>query len=242
VLQYQGQFEEQPYYGNQGYTAHQYPLSAYAAMITHLDSEVGKIWEAVKARGQEENTLILFSSDNGPTFAGGVDADYFNSAAGFRGLKMDVYEGGIRVPFIVYWKNKIKPGQTSDLVSGHWDMYNTFAELSGQEPTSPDGISLLPELLGKEGQKNHPYLYFEYPEKRGQIAVRMGDWKGVKIDMKTDPGAAWELYNLKNDPLETENLAARQPEVIQKIDSLQRLAHRHPHIRDWEFIDPKFKK
>ena len=242
VLQYQGQFEEQPYYGNQGYTAHQYPLSAYAAMITHLDSEVGKIWEAVKARGQEENTLILFSSDNGPTFAGGVDADYFNSAAGFRGLKMDVYEGGIRVPFIVYWKNKIKPGQTSDLVSGHWDMYNTFAELSGQEPTSPDGISLLPELLGKEGQKNHPYLYFEYPEKRGQIAVRMGDWKGVKIDMKTNPIAAWELYNLKNDPRETENLAARQPEVIQKIDSLQRLAHRHPHIRDWEFIDPKFKK
>ena len=242
VLQYQGQFEEQPYYGNQGYTAHQYPLSAYAAMITHLDSEVGKIWEAVKARGQEENTLILFSSDNGPTFAGGVDADYFNSAAGFRGLKMDVYEGGIRVPFIAYWKNKIKPGQTSDLVSGHWDMYNTFAELSGQKPTSPDGISLLPELLGKEGQKNHPYLYFEYPEKRGQIAVRMGDWKGVKIDMKTNPIAAWELYNLKNDPRETENLAARQPEVIQKIDSLQRLAHRHPHIRDWEFIDPKFKK
>ncbi|MDA9587606.1 arylsulfatase [Flavobacteriaceae bacterium] len=242
LLQYQGQFEEQPYYGNKGYSAHQYPLSAYAAMITHLDSEVGKIWEAVKARGQEENTLILFSSDNGPTFAGGVDPEYFNSAGGFRGLKMDVYEGGIRVPFIAYWKNKIKAGQTSDLVSGHWDMFNTFAELVGQKPSSPDGISLLPELLGKDGQRNHPFLYFEYPEKRGQIALRMGDWKGVKIDMKTNPNSTWELYNLNNDPKEEENLAEQHPELIKKIDSLQRLAHRHPHIREWEFIDPKFKK
>ncbi len=94
VAEYQDQFDDTPYYGNRGYTAHQYPRAAYAAMITHLDSEVGKIWEAVKARGEEENTLILFSSDNGPTFAGGVDALYFNSAGGLRGLKMDVYEGG----------------------------------------------------------------------------------------------------------------------------------------------------
>jgi arylsulfatase A len=108
VSYYQGKFEEKPYYGDNGYTAHQYPLAAYAAMITHLDSEVGKIWEAVKARGQEDNTDPFFSSDNGPTFAGGVDAEYFNSAAGFRGLKMDVYEGGIRIPFIAYWKGKIR--------------------------------------------------------------------------------------------------------------------------------------
>ena len=138
---------------------------------------------------------------------------------------MDVYEGGIRVPFIAYWKNKIKPGQTSDLVSGHWDMYNTFADLSGQEPTSPDGISLLPELLGKEGQKNHPYLYFEYPEKRGQIAVRMGDWKGVKIDMKTDPGAAWELYNLKNDLAETTNLAENQKVLVAEFNAVLKREH-----------------
>ena len=170
-------------------------------MITHLDSEVGKIWEAVKARGQEENTLILFSSDNGPTFAGGVDPEYFNSAGGFRGLKMDVYEGGIRVPFIAYWKNKIKAGQTSDLVSGHWDMFNTFAELVGQKPSSPDGISLLPELLGKDGQRNHPFLYFEYPEKRGQIALRMGDWKGVKIE--------WLINRLGGN----KNAAYQQPAI-----------------------------
>jgi arylsulfatase A len=242
VQEYLGSFEETPYYGNSGYTAHQYPLSAYAAMITHLDSEVGKIWEAVKAKGQEENTLILFSSDNGPTFAGGVDADFFNSAGDLRGLKMDVYEGGIRVPFIAYWKNKISAGQTSDLVSGHWDMYNTFAELAHQEQSSPDGISLVNELLGIPQKQQHEYLYFEYPEKRGQVALRWGDWKGVKVEMKTTTNAPWELYNLKTDPQEKYNLAAKHPEIIHTMDSLQRRAHRHPHIREWEFIDPKFKK
>jgi arylsulfatase A-like enzyme len=242
VQQYEGDFEETPYYGNKGYTAHQYPKAAYAAMITHLDTEVGKIWEAVKARGQEENTLILFSSDNGPTFAGGVDAAYFNSAAGFRGLKMDVYEGGIRIPFIAYWKGKIKPGSVSDLVSGHWDMYNTFADLSDQDQKSPDGISILPELLGSKGQKQHEYIYFEYPEKRGQVALRMGDWKGVKVEMKTNSNSTWELYNLKEDPQELMNLAQQYPEIILKIDSLQQIAHRPAHIREWEFINPKYKK
>ncbi|MDA8948075.1 arylsulfatase [Flavobacteriaceae bacterium] len=242
VQHYQDEFEETPYFGNKGYTAHQYPRAAYAAMITHLDTEVGKIWEAVKERGQEENTLILFTSDNGPTFAGGVEAEYFNSAAGFRGLKMDVYEGGIRIPFIAYWKGKIKPGTVSDLITGHWDMYNTFAALSGQSQSAPDGISILPEMLGKEGQQEHDYIYFEYPEKRGQIALRMGDWKGVKVEMKINPNATWELYNLKKDPQERENLALQYPEIVLQIDSLQRIAHRHPHIREWEFIDPKFKK
>ena len=242
VQDYRTQFEETPYYGNQGYTAHQYPRAAYAAMITHLDTEVGKIWEAVKQRGQEENTLILFSSDNGPTFAGGVEADYFNSASGLRGLKMDVYEGGIRIPFIAYWKGKIEPGTVSDLVSGHWDMFDTFAALSGQEQSSPDGMSILPELLGKEGQQQHEFIYFEYPEKRGQIALRMGDWKGVKVEMKVNSEADWELYNLKEDPQEQKNLALQHPEIVLKIDSLQRIAHRPAHIREWEFINPKFKK
>lgn len=242
VQQYKDQFEEKEYHGTNGYTAHQTPNAAYAAMISHLDTEVGKIWEAVKARGQEDNTLILFSSDNGPTFAGGVDAAYFNSAGGLRGLKMDVYEGGIRIPFIAYWKGKIQPGSVSNLVSGHWDMYNTFAELSEQSQRSPDGISILPELLGKKGQQQHDYIYFEYPEKRGQIALRMGDWKGVKTEMKIHPNTPWELYNLKEDPKEQTDVAAQHPKIVAQIDSLQQIAHRHPHIREWEFIDPKFKK
>ena len=121
-------------------------------------------------------------------------------------------------------------------------MYNTFAELAGQQQTAPDGISILPELLGKPQNKTHPYLYFEYPEKRGQVALRIEDWKGVKIDMKTNVDAKWELYNLETDPNEEFNLALEHPEVVAKMDSLHKIAHRHPHIREWEFIDPKFKK
>lgn len=242
VAAYAGQFEETPYYGNRGYTAHKTPNAAYAAMITHLDYEVGKIWEAVKAKGLEENTIILFSSDNGPTFAGGVDASYFNSTAGLRGLKMDVYEGGIRIPFIAYWKGKIAPGSTSSLVSGQWDMFNTMAQLAGSKATSPDGVSLVPELLGVGKQQQHDYIYFEYPEKRGQLALRKGNWKAVKVNMKTNPNATWELYNLKSDPYEEQDVAVAHPKIIRQMDSLQQLAHRHPHIRDWEFIDPKFKK
>jgi len=242
VDQYRDVFEEEPYLGNKGYTAHQFPNAAYAAMITHLDSEVGKIWDSVKEKGQEENTLILFSSDNGPTFAGGVDPDFFNSAAGLRGLKMDVYEGGIRIPFIAYWKGKIKAGSISDLISGHWDMFNTFAELAGQDQSAPDGISILPELLGESQNETHDYIYFEYPEKRGQIALRIEDWKGVKVEMKTNLDSKWELYNLKTDRNEVFNVAAEHPEIVNKIDSLHKTAHRHPHIREWEFVDPKFKK
>jgi arylsulfatase A-like enzyme len=241
VDEYRTEFKEEPYLGKKGYTAHQYPKAAYAAMITHLDSEVGKIWETVKARGQEENTLILFSSDNGPTFAGGVDAEFFDSAAGLRGMKMDVYEGGIRIPFIAYWKNKIKSGSRSDLISGHWDMFNTFAELCEQEQSSPDGISILPELLGKLQKKTHEYIYFEYPEKRGQIALRIEEWKGVKIDIKTNPDAKWELYNLETDPKERLDVASQHPKIVSRMDSLHKIAHRHPHIREWEFVDPKFK-
>ena len=243
VLAYQQEFQETPYYGNQGYTGHQYPRSAYAAMITHLDDEVGKIREALKAKGVADNTIILFSSDNGPTFAGGVDAAFFNSADGLRGLKMDVYEGGIRIPFIAHWPNKIEAGSVSDHISGHLDMYATFTELAGvEEPKKTDGISLLPELLGKEQKKTHPYLYFEYPEKRGQLAIRMGDWKGVKRDLKTKDNVAWELYNLQEDRAEQQDLAAQFPEKIERLDAIVKEAHRQPHIREWEFINPKFNR
>ena len=237
---YQGDFKETPYLGRYGYASHESPKSAYAAMITHLDDEVGKLWEAVKAQGLEENTILMFSSDNGPTFAGGVDANFFASAGGLRGLKMDLYEGGIRVPFIAYWKNKIPAGQTSAHISGHWDIYNTIAELVGAASRSEDGLSLLPTLLGKLGQEQHEYLYFEYPEKQGQVALRIADWKFVKTNMKKQANTPWELYDLSIDPAEKNNLAGIHPELLLIADSLLQVSHRHPHIREWEFIDPKF--
>ncbi|MGC6421927.1 MAG: arylsulfatase [Flavobacteriaceae bacterium] len=242
VEPYKKDFEELPYLGTKGYASHEYPKSAYAAMITHLDYEIGKIWETVKAQGQEDHTLIFFSSDNGPTFAGGVEAEFFKSTAGLRGLKMDLYEGGIRVPFIAYWKNTINGGQRSNLISGHWDIYNTIAELVGQdnEAIDNDGISLLPTLLGTSNPVDREYIYFEYPEKQGQVALRMNDWKAIKVNMKKNASASWELYNLKLDPHEKNNLARQHPEILKRADSLVRVSHRHPHLREWEFMDPKF--
>ena len=136
--------------------------------------------QKIKQSGLDENTIIMFSSDNGPTFNGGVNAAFFNSAGGLRGLKMDLYEGGIREPFIARWPGKIPAGKTSGLVSAQFDMMATFAALTGQKPGHTDGISLLPELLGNsKAQTKRNYIYFEFPEKGGQVAIRMGNWKGI---------------------------------------------------------------
>ena len=242
VKKYIGQFAEKPYYGQLGYAATKYPLSTYAAMITYLDDQVGIIMEKIKRLGLDNNTIILFSSDNGATFNGGVDTKFFNSVAGLRGLKMDVYEGGIREPFIARWPGKIKAGTISHLVSAQYDLLATLAELTGQTiPVKTDGISFLPELLGKSSQqKKHDYLYFEYPEKGGQVAIRMGDWKGVRTNVRKDSNAPWQIFNLATDRNETTNIAARHPEIVEEFKAIQKKEHQHSHIKEWEFIDPKF--
>lgn len=209
VKPYIGKFEEQAYYGQQGYAPNQYPYSTYAAMITFLDAQVGIIMKKIKALGLDENTIIMFSSDNGTTFNGGVNAKYFNSVDGLRGLKTDVYEGGIREPFLARWPGKIKPGSTSRLISAQYDLLATMADLTGQKLENTDGISFLPSLTGQtKQQKTHQYLYFEFPEKGGQVAIRMGDWKGVRTNVKQDPNSPWQVYHLKTDRNETKDLAA----------------------------------
>ncbi|WP_276501127.1 arylsulfatase [Terrimonas pollutisoli] len=242
VKKYIGQFDEKPYYGQLGYAATKYPLSTYAAMITYLDDQVGIIMEKIKKLGLDNNTIILFSSDNGATFTGGVDTKFFNSVAGLRGLKMDVYEGGIREPFIARWPGKIKAGTISNHVSAQYDLLATLADLTGQTlPVKTDGISFLPELFGKTSrQKKHDYLYFEYPEKGGQVAIRMGDWKGVRTNVRKDRNAPWQIFNLVTDRNETTDIAARHPEIVEKFNTIQEKEHQHSHIKEWEFIDPKF--
>ena len=240
VKKYRGQFEEKPYYGDKGYSPTQYPLSTYAAMITFLDDQVGLIMDRIKQLGLDQNTIILFSSDNGATFSAGVDTKFFNSVSGLRGLKMDLYEGGIRVPFIARWPNKIKANTISDHVSAQFDIMQTLAELTGEKIINTDGKSLLPELLGKSSDQNkHSFLYFEYPENGGQQAIRMGNWKGLKKDMRKKPDGAWELYDLSKDPFESKDIANSHPEIISQIKAIAKREHIHPHIRDWEFIDPK---
>ncbi len=243
VARYAGLFDDVPYYGDKGYAPNKYPRATYAAMISFLDEQVGIIMDRIKKLGLEKNTIIMFSSDNGTTFSAGVDAKFFNSVGGLRGLKMELYEGGIRVPFIVRWPGKIAANKTSDHMSIQYDMMATFAEITGKPVEKTDGISILPTLLGKPTQqKKHDFLYFEYPENGGQIAVRIGKWKGIKRNMRKDPGAAWELYNLDADPFENNNVAAQNGKIISEMETIAKREHMHPHVLDWEFIDPKVKK
>ena len=236
---------EKPYYGQRGYAPTKHPLSTYAAMITYLDAQVGKVLEKVSALGLDENTIIMFSSDTGTTFNGGVQPAFFNSVSGLRGLKMDVFEGGIRVPFLVRWTGKIKAGSTTELPSVQYDLMATLADLTNQNPGNTDGISFLPTLLGNAvAQKEHAYIYWEYPEKGGQVAIRMGKWKGVKVDVRrqTYKNAPWMLFNLERDRNETYNLANDYPELIQKFNEIVKKEHQTAHINEWEIINPKFRK
>ncbi|MEY2834848.1 MAG: hypothetical protein RLZZ557_510 [Bacteroidota bacterium] len=243
VNRYRGLFDEKPYYGQKGYAATRYPRSTYAAMISFLDDQVGIILKLVKEAGLDNNTIIMFSSDNGATFSAGVDTEFFNSVGGLRGLKMDVYEGGIRVPFIARWPGKIAPHSVSDLPAVQYDLFPTLAELTGKEVGGLDGVSFLPTLLGNSSQqKPHDFMYFEYPENGGQVAVRMGKWKGVRHNVRKNPDSPWELFNIDSDRNETTDVSAQYPEIVQAIKGIAKREHTHPHVMDWEFIDPKIKK
>ncbi|UCS92791.1 arylsulfatase [Echinicola marina] len=236
---YLGKFEEEPYLGQQGYAPHEFPKSAYAAMISYLDQEVGKIFTLLGELGLDENTIVIFSSDNGPTFNGGVDAGYFESTAGLRGLKMDVYEGGIRMPMIAWWPGKIKAGSTTDHISAQYDVMATLGELTGANvPVYSDGISFLPTLLGNDSaQLSHEFLYFEYPEKRGQLAIRMGKWKGVKTDLAKNPENPWQLFDLEADRNEENDVAVAHPEILKQLDEIVANEHASPAFANWKFVD-----
>lgn len=244
VKEYLGRFAgEEPYLATSGYVPSQYPLSTYAAMITYMDKQVGRVLDALERYGLEENTLVMFSSDNGTTFNGGVRPGFFNSVGPLRGLKMDLYEGGIRVPFIARWPGKIKAGSVSDHVSVQYDMMATLAELAGIKAPANDGISLLPVILGNDRlQQKHTHLYFEYPEKGGQIAVRMGDWKGIRTNVDANKNAPWQLYDLRIDIGEKNDVASQHPDIVRQLTAIAEKEHRCAHIKEWEFVDPKFTR
>jgi arylsulfatase len=221
--------EEEPYIGDKGYFPNRTPRATYAAMVSYLDESIGKLIDTLKETGQYGNTLIVFSSDNGPTYNGGSDSAYFDSAAPFNSdygwAKGFVNEGGIRVPMIASWPGKINPGQTSDHISAFWDVLPTLCEVTGATaPEDADGISFLPTLLGQEGQKAHEFLYWEFPSYTGQQAVRMGEWKGIRKNIFKD-NMAIQLFNLANDPREEKNVASAYPEIVSKIEVV--LAREH---------------
>jgi arylsulfatase A-like enzyme len=205
------------------YSAEDWPRTEknFAAMITRLDTGVGKLLDLIKQVGLDEKTLMLFTSDNGPHSEGGHRADFFNSSGQLRGIKRDLYEGGIRVPLIARWPGRIKGDVKSDQIGAFWDLLPTFAALTGQAaPADLDGISLLPALL--EGKPvAHPPLFWEFQEKVFSRAVRMGDWKGVSP--ATD--RPLELYDLAKDISEQYNVATEHTNVVQEIDEIMQREH-----------------
>lgn len=231
--------EEEPYLGDQGYFPHQKPRAAYAAMVSYLDENIGKLVQQLKDEGIYENTLIIFTSDNGPSYAGGADPEYFESAKPSEGEygkgKGFLYEGGIRVPMIASWPGTIKRGTTSDHISAHYDMLATFADVGGYENLDKtDGISMLPAMLSKENQKEHEFLYWEFPSYGGQVAIRMGDWKVVRQNLKNAKEPTLELYNLKDDPTETTNVAASNPEILQKAAEIFKRERDVPELESFK--------
>jgi arylsulfatase A len=239
LQEYLGKFDDPPYAGKKGYLPHFKPRAAYAAMITRMDRGVGRLMDLVKELGLDENTIFVFTSDNGPLNGNheglaGTDCVFFNSNRGLRNGKGSLYEGGIRAPGIVRWKGKIQPGATSDRVSGFEDWIPTLLELADASSATPkdiDGISFAPALLGKT-QSERPFLYREFPGYGGQQFVRIGDWKGIRQNMKpakkkgSDRASLTiELYNLKDDPTESKDVSAAHPDVVAKIESLMRQQH-----------------
>ncbi len=216
------------------YFPHRAPRAAYAAMVSTLDEHVGQLMGKLDELGLRENTLVLFSSDNGPVWVevswGEDDTAFFHSARPFRSDrgwgKGSVREGGIRVPMIAYWPGYIAPGQTTDHISAFWDVLPTLAEVAGAPvPDDVDGISFAPPLAGRpKDQKDHELLYWEFPSYGGQQAVRLGKWKGVRQNM-FEGYLDVELYDLEADPLEENDLAADHPDVVARIAAVMEQEH-----------------
>ncbi|MDB6057419.1 MAG: atsA 39 [Verrucomicrobiales bacterium] len=215
-----GKYPEKAYTaGRYLYATNHHPLATFAGMVTRLDRDIGRLTALLKELGLDSNTLIIFTSDNGAHNEGGANPEFFNSTGGLRGIKRDLYEGGIRIPMIARWPGHIKPSTVSDQVLAHWDMLPTLAEVAGAKaPTSIDGISMRPALLGKS-QRNHEFLYWEFHERGFEQAVRMGDWKAVRHNQQL-----LELYSFKSDPHEQKNVAAQNPTVVAKIEDYLKTA------------------
>lgn len=231
---YKGRYEEIPFKGNDymvgetgtGYASQLYPKAAYASMVNRIDVYVGQVMTKLKELGIDDHTLVIFTSDNGPAQEGGADPDFFDSNGIFRGYKRDVYEGGIRVPFIAKWSGKIAPGSINTHVGAFWDLLPTLADFANIDIEHQiDGLSLLPTLTGEGQQEKHRYLYWEFHEQGGKQAVRKGKWKAVRLDVKNNPNAPIELYNLEQDPAERSDIALQHPDIVNEMSAIMDEAH-----------------
>lgn len=220
------------------YSAEEWPQPEKnkAAMITRLDQSVGQLLARLEEQRLHRDTIVIFTSDNGPHDKGGVDPKFFKSSGPFRGIKRDLYEGGLRVPMIVWWPGRVEAGKVSDQVWAMWDLLPTLGEVAGARvPAGLDGISMLPTWLGQKQTNQHEHLYWEFHEHGFQQAVRMADWKGLRL-APTEP---LELYDLKSDPAEEKNVSAQHPAIVAKLEEIMKAEHTESD--DWPTDPAKLK-
>jgi arylsulfatase A-like enzyme len=226
--------DEKPFMGG-SYFPCRYPHATYGAIISTLDEQVGEIVKKLKEEGVYDNTIIMFCSDNGPAYNAGVDPAFFNSGGPFKGEygwgKGFLHEGGIREPFIVQWPGKVKPASTSNLISATIDFMPTLCDLLKiPVPKDVDGVSVLPTILGKDDQqKQHDYLYFEFPEYGGQQAVRMGKWKAVRLNILKGT-LKTQLFDLSNDIQEQNDMASQYPNIVKRMEAIMKKEHHTPEV------------
>jgi len=237
IEEYKGKWPEKPYEGR-SYQSHPTPKSCYAAMISFVDKQVGRLMKLLKELDIDDNTIVFFTSDNGTTFLKEqVDYEFFESVGALRGLKGSLYEGGIRVPMIARFPGRVAPATVSDLPGASYDMLATLAEISGADVTSEtDGISIVPTLLSKpDQQKKHEYLFWDFAGYGGQLAVRSGKWKAVKRDIKKNPQAKLELYDLENDIEEKTDISNKYPDIAKQLEAIMLKARITSEVEKFRF-------
>ncbi|MBK8101273.1 MAG: arylsulfatase [Planctomycetes bacterium] len=234
---YAGAFEETPYDGKKGYRPHPTPRACYAAMISRLDRDVGRLLDELQKLGVADDTLVIFSSDNGATYTGGADTTFFQSNGALRGRKGDVWEGGLRVPMLARWPGKIPPGKVVDTPAAFCDLAPTILDLCGVTPIESDGVSLAPLLLSTGPLPERPPLYWELPTYGGEQAVRFGDWKAVRVGLVKNPDAPVQLFDLANDPGETTDVAAQHPEIARQGAELLRSSRTKSELFPFPALD-----
>jgi len=230
---YPKEWDTKPYRGESGYLPHPRPHAGYAAMISHLDDHVGKVLAKLKELGLDKNTIVIFTSDNGPTHnVGGVETEFFNSMAGLRGYKSkdkdsfgmggkgSCYEGGLRIPAIIRWPGKVKPGTVNNFPSYFPDWFPTLCHIAGAKlPNEPlDGIDLSDLFKGKQPPKRTNPMVWEFAGYGGIVAVREGKWKAIRRNIRKETPANWELYNIETDQTETNNVASQFPEILKRLE------------------------
>lgn len=250
LAEYLGKWDDPPYDGKNGYLPHPHPRAAYAAMITRMDRTVGRVFALLKELKLDENTLVIFTSDNGGAFGevskefdftpgrmGGTDYVFFNSTANFKAFKGSVYEGGLRVPFIARWPGKIKAGTTSDLPAVFYDVLPTLTQITDAvAPKKIDGVSLTATLFSKGKQPKREFLFWDFGGYGGQQAVRMGDWKGLRRNLHRG-NMKIELYNLAADIGEKNDVAAQHPDIVKRIEKIMLEQHTPSAIFPFKVLD-----